>query len=115
MISILDLLPLIALFSIGYFTWKGINKIFPTKARKTELYNIFLIFGTFILIFPLMIIGIQDEGVVKLTTEVISITIINFRGWTLLYFILGLLFLSGSFLLRSSWLCSVRLRLSSFN
>ncbi|MHA1954991.1 MAG: hypothetical protein ACW96U_13710, partial [Candidatus Heimdallarchaeaceae archaeon] len=92
MISVLDLLPILTIFSIGAVAWKGITVILPTDMRKTELYNIFLICGTIILVFPLMLIGIQEEGAVKIVTNSISITIINFQGWSLLYFVVGLIF-----------------------
>ena len=91
MVSILDLLTILTIFSIGTVVWKGIIVIFPTDMRKTELYNIFLICGTIILVFPLMMIGIQEEGAIKIVTNAISITIINFQAWSLLYFVVGLI------------------------
>ncbi len=81
MVSILDLLTILTIFSIGAVAWKGINVIFPTDMRKTELYNIFLICGTIILVFPLMLIGIREEGSVKILINALSITIIKFQGY----------------------------------
>lgn len=102
MVSILDFIPLITILAIGGGFWGIISRFKPNKFRKTEYFNIFLLLGSFILILPLTWIGIQPNGILILSAGEYSITLIDFQGWCLVYFSLGLIIaiIFGYFLIR---------------
>ncbi|MFX1548097.1 MAG: hypothetical protein ACFFCU_17965 [Promethearchaeota archaeon] len=91
MVSILDLFPIITILAIGAGIWRILHKFEPKTFRKTEYFNIFLLIGIFSLILPLTWIGIQPNGVWRLSVGSYSINLIDFNSWCLLYFLLGLM------------------------
>jgi len=91
MTSILDLFPIVTVLMVGLGVEKALNRIRPHSFRKTELYSIVLLLGTFVLIFPLFIIGVQPEGVLKIRIFSITVSVIDFQAYSVLYFIVGLI------------------------
>lgn len=91
MASILDLLPILTILAVGAGICQLLRKVTQYNFRRSEYFNIFLLLGSFILIFPLTWIGIQPNGVLLFSYGEYSIEIISFRGWCLVYFLVGLL------------------------
>ncbi|MFX0139700.1 MAG: hypothetical protein ACFFDN_39030, partial [Candidatus Hodarchaeota archaeon] len=91
MASVLDLFPIITIFSVGIGIWWIFNKFESFTLRRTEYFNLFLLLGSFCLVFPLTWIGIQPNGSLTLSIESHSIEFINFRGWCFTFFIIGLI------------------------
>jgi hypothetical protein len=102
MVSISDFLPIITILATGGGFWGVISRFRPSTFRKTELFNIFLLLGSFFLIFPLIWIGIQPNGILTLSAGEYSINLIDFQGWCLIYFSIGLIvtIIFGYFLLK---------------
>lgn len=89
--SLLDILPIVTILTMGLGVWWVIGRFQSLEYRKTELFNICLMLGTFILIFPLTLIGIQPSGILSLNIGEDTLNIIDFRGYCMIYFLLGLI------------------------
>ncbi len=102
MVSLLDLLPIITILTVGVGLWKVLNRFGGYNFRKTECFNIFLLLGSFSLIFPLTLIGIQPNGVLTISFFGSSFDLIDFKSWCLIYFLLGLIIsiIIGYYMLR---------------
>ena len=91
MASILDLLPIVTILSIGGGCLFLLSKLVDFNLRVTEIYNLILLTGTAVLIIPFTWIGIQPEGTFFFPNEKIGLIIIDFQSWALFYFIIGLI------------------------
>ncbi|NHJ25054.1 MAG: hypothetical protein EAX89_10790 [Candidatus Lokiarchaeota archaeon] len=91
MASVLDLLPIVTIFSIGGSGIFLLEKFKRLNLRLTEIYNLLLLLGTAILIIPFTWIGIQNEGRFYFPNKEIGLIIIDFQSWALVYFVFGLI------------------------
>ena len=89
--TILDFLPIIAILAVGAGIWQFYSKFRPGTVRKTEYFNISLLLGSFSLIIPLTWIGIQPNGTLTISIGNNTTKLIDFWGWCLFYFLLGLI------------------------
>lgn len=91
MASLLDVLPIITILAVGGGIWYILRRLGPSNIRPTEYFNICLLLGTFSLIVPMTWIGIQPNGTWTLRTTTQELNIINFPGWSLVFFFVGLI------------------------
>ncbi len=75
---------------MGAGSWKLLTYFHPVSLRKTEYFNIFLLLGSFLLIFPLTLIGIQPSGLLQLKVGKAVLQLVSFKGYSLLYFLISL-------------------------